>query len=93
MLTLTCPHFAVSLHPHVLHRRAPCPLLLAHCTSLGLHHRMRHDAVPLTTGHTMSPCSLHWLICLYAFPFSFFYLPSSFAVQSSYPNGTMVMWP
>src|SRR6266851_3726509 len=104
MSTLTCPHLAVSLHPHVLHCCAPCLL-----------HEPCRWAFVTTCAMLLCPLRLHALRCLapcgcthrvavlkapFAGLFSacmlsffFFLLTSSFAVQSPYPNGTMVMWP
>ncbi len=104
MSTLTCPHLAVSLHPHVLHCCAPCLL-----------HEPCRWAFVTTCAMLLCPLRLHALRCLapcgcthrvavlgapFAGLFSacmlsffFFLLTSSFAVQSPCPNGTMVMWP
>jgi len=79
MSTLTCPHLALSLHPHAPHRHAPRPLHVAGPSSPRAPCRRaprrctHHVAVPLAAACTASPCSLRRLICLYAFPFSFYY--------------------
>jgi hypothetical protein len=68
MIMLTCPHLAVSLHPHAppchlttlpaaqIVLMLPCPLqlhALHHCSPCGCTH---HVAVPIMAAHITLPC-------------------------------------
>src|SRR6266853_3317447 len=103
MSTLTCPHLTVSLHPHTLHRCAPCPLHEPCRWAFITTCAMSLCPLWLCAPCCLAPCSCMHRVAMLGAPFAglfsaymlsffFFLLTFSFAVQLPCPNGMMVMW-